>query len=346
MTTTPAPRSLLVLGGTAWLGRTVASVATARGHDVTCLARGEAGPPADGVQLVRADRREDGAYDEVAGRDWDAVLDVSWQPDLVRSALAALGPRAGSWLYVSSCSVYSDDRTPDTDESAPVHEPWAGTGTATVEDYGPAKVACEQAVLEAVGPERALLARAGLIGGRGDGSDRFGYWPARVARMQSEGEVLLAPPMDLAVSVIDVEDLATWLVDAAEQGVAGTFNALGDAVPFEQVLHACVQASGHEPVAAETSDAWLAEQGVEPWAGPESLPLWIPREEYGGFASRSNAAAKSAGLRLRPLAETTAAALAWERELGLERERRAGLSRDRELALLTALLGVDADATS
>ena len=349
--TTPAPGaapsslSLLVLGGTAWLGRTVATLAAARGHDVTCLARGESGQVPAGVRHVRADRWQEGAYDEVAGRDWDAVLDVSWQPELVRSALAALAERTGTWLYVSSGSVYADDRTPHTDESAPLHEPWAGTGAVDIESYGPAKVACEQAVLDAVGAERALLARAGLIGGHGDGSDRFGYWPARVGRMQSADEVVLAPPMASPVQVIDVEDLAAWLVRAAERRTAGTFNATGDVVTLEDVLRACVVATGNEPVAAEAEDAWLAEHGVAPWSGPGSLPLWLPQDEYAGFMTRSNEAAKAAGLELRPIADTASASLAWERELGLDRERRAGLSRDRELELLTDLLGVDASSS-
>ena len=140
----PDPIDLLVLGGTSWLGGAVARDALARGHRVTCLARGEAGTPPEGVTWVRADRREPGAYDQVALRDWDAVLDVSWQPEQVRSALAAVAAHARHWLYVSSCSVYSDDATPGTDESAPTHPPYAGTGPADIETYGPAKVACEQ----------------------------------------------------------------------------------------------------------------------------------------------------------------------------------------------------------
>ncbi|MGZ4436350.1 MAG: oxidoreductase [Nocardioidaceae bacterium] len=345
MTSTPAsgPLSLLVLGGTAWLGRAVAARAVERGHHVTCLARGESGTPAAGSELGAADRWQPGAYDEVAGRDWDAVVDVSWQPDLVRGALAALAGRASRWLYVSSCSVYADDVTPNTDEAAPLLEAWQGTGPVGIDRYGPAKVACEQAVLEAVGPERALLARAGLIAGHGDPSDRFGYWPARVARMQSPDEVVLAPPVGGSVQVIDVLDLAAWLVTCAERRTAGAFNAVGEVTDIEAVLRASVAATGNEPVAAEAEDDWLLERGVAPWSGPDSLPLWLPAE-YAGDMTRSNAAAVGAGLVLRPLAETTVAALAWERELGLDRERRSGLSAARELELLTELLGVESDA--
>ncbi|NUS51213.1 MAG: oxidoreductase [Nocardioidaceae bacterium] len=328
---------LLGLGGTSWLGGAVARDAVARGHRVTCLARGEAGTPPDGVTWVRADRREPGAYDSVADRDWHAVVDVSWQPDQVRSALAALTPRARHWVYVSSCSVYVDDATPDTDESAPLHPAHEGAGPVDIEVYGPAKVACERACVDALGAERVLLARAGLIAGYGDRSDRFGYWPARAARAQ-DGEPVLAPPGDVHTQVIDVDDLSAWLVHTAEQRVGGAFNAVGDPVPVRATLDASASAAGTRPTYREAADGWLTEQDVEPWAGPESLPLWLPQPDYAGFASRSNAAAKHAGLRLRPVADTAAAALAWERELGIDRDdRRAGLSPAREAELLERL---------
>ena len=339
-TTAAAPRALdlLVLGGTSWLGGAVARDALARGHRVTCLARGEAGTPPDGVTWVRADRREPGAYDDVAGRDWDAVLDVSWQPEQVRSALAALATRARHWLYVSSCSVYSDDTTPDTDESAPIHPPFDGTGPADIETYGPAKVACEQSCVEAMGADRVLLARAGLIGGYGDRSDRFGYWAGRAGRA-GRGDAVLAPPLDAPTQTIDVDDLSAWLVLAAEAGTGGVFNAVGEQVTVGDVLTAAGAAAGTDPRYREASDEWLAEREVAPWSGPESLPLWLPQREYAGFMTRSNAAARAAGLSLRPVSETVAAALSWERERGLDRERRAGLTPAREAALLAELDG-------
>ena len=191
--TVETPRSLLILGGTSWLGGAVARLGLELGLQVTCLARGRSGTVPPGAEHVVADRWLPGAYDEVAGRAWDAVLDLSWQPELVRGATAALAGRTGHWLYVSSVSVYSDDHTPDTDESAPVHDPWQGSGEVTVEQYGPAKVACEQAVMSVAG-EQTFVCRPGLIAGYGDPSDRFGYWPGRTARVRTAGEPVLVPP--------------------------------------------------------------------------------------------------------------------------------------------------------
>ena len=331
----PVPLDLLVLGGTSWLGGAVARHALARGHRVTCLARGEAGTPPEGVTWVRADRAADGAYDEVAARDWDFVVDVSWQPDLVRSALAALADRAGHWVYVSSCSVYADDSVPGAAEDAAVHPAHQGTGPVAVEVYGPAKVACEEAVVAAMGADRSALARAGLIGGYGDRSDRLGYWPARVDRA-TDGDPVLVPRRDTPVQVVDVEDLAAWLVHLGERRVPGVFNALGDVTTIGALLDACEAATGRRPSYAEVGDGWLADREVAPWMGPESLPLWLPRPQYAGFMTRRNDAARAAGLTLRPLSETVSATLSWERERGVHRERRAGLTPAHEAELVAA----------
>lgn len=328
--------SLLVLGGTAWLSGTVAALAAARGHQVTCLARGESGPPPEGAEWVRSDRMEPTSYAGVVGRRWDAVLDVSSEPEQVRSALTALGEVAGHWIYVSSCSVYADQSTPDATEDALTLESYTGSGSPDDESYGQAKVACEVACRTTMDSDRVLVARPGLIVGYGDPSDRFGYWPGRIAQAE-DGSPVLVPPLGAPAQVIDVRDLAAWLVRCAEDRVAGTYNAVGDVCSIADVLRACAAAVGHSPRWVEVSDAWLTAHEVEPWMGPESLPLWLPQPAYAGFMTRRNDAARAAGLDLRPLADTVPAALRWERECGLTRARRAGLSRGREDALVRAV---------
>ena len=128
--------------------------------------------------------------------------------------------------------------------------------------------------------------------------------------------------------------LAEWLVRVTEGQVAGVVNAVGDTTTVADVLAACVEASGRTPRLVAADDDWLAEQGVAPWAGEQSLPLWLPQPAYAGFMTRRNEAAHRAGLRLRPVLDTVAAALAWERECGLDRSRRAGLTPEREAELL------------
>ena len=324
---------LLVLGGTSWLGGTVASLALGRGHEVTCLARGESGTVPPGAHHVRADRRQPDAYDAVSSDEWDAVVDVSWQPELVRSALAALARRTRHWVYVSSVSVYADHATPAADESATLLPTWSGSGEAAGEEYGEAKVSCETACAELLDPAALLTARAGLIVGYGDRSDRFGYWPARFARAV-DGERILAPPKGMPVQVIDVVDLAAWLVRAAEHRIWGTYDAVGPSLTFEEVADSCAAAVGVEPELVSPEEEWLRSAAVTPWAGPESLPLWLPLTSHAGMAARAGKRARAAGLMPRPLEETVEDCLRWEREQGLDRGRRAGLTPEREADLL------------
>ncbi|WP_308797420.1 NAD-dependent epimerase/dehydratase family protein [Agromyces silvae] len=321
---------LLILGGTAWLGRALAADAVRRGHRVTCLARGEAGDSADGAELVTADRSQAGAYDAVADRDWDAVIDVTRQPGFARRAAAALADRVAHWTFVSSGNVYARQDEPGADESAELLPPLSDD-ESTPDTYGEAKSAIEQAYREALGG-RLLVIRPGLIGGPGDASGRSGYYLARAAR---DDDPMLVPAIaEAATQLIDVRDLVNWMLDSIERGLTGAFNAVGDRSTVGAYLAASREAGGHRGELVEVPGAWLAEQGVAEWSGPESLPLWIADPTWAAFQDRSNAAAVRAGLRMRPLDETLTDLLAWERAEGLDRPRGAGLTAARERELV------------
>ena len=325
---------LLVLGGTAWLGREVAAHAVAQGHDVTALARGTSGAVPDGVDLVRADRDAPGAYDDVADREWDAVVDLTRQPSHVRGALAALAERTASWVFVSSVSVYAFHEHPGTDESAAVLDP-VTEDDEDPETYGARKVACEQAVLRAV-PDRALVARSGLVAGPGDHTDRTGYWPLRFAHPASPDGAVLVPDSPIGTQVVDVRDLAAWLVDCARDGRAGVVDAVGPVVPLLRHLETARQVAGHDGELVAVSPEWLTGHGVAPWSGERSLPLWLPLPDHAGMMAHPGARARDLGLRPRPLARTLEDTLAWELASGPGRRRRAGLAPTDEVALLAA----------
>jgi nucleoside-diphosphate-sugar epimerase len=322
--------NVLVLGGTAWLGRAVATEAAARGHQVTCLARGESGTAADGVELVRADRDDPSAYDDLTGRQWDAVIDVTRQPGHARGAVLTLGAQAEHWTLVSTGNVYADLAHPMHEDDA-LRDPLADN-YAPPELYGEGKVACEEAVSALA---RHLILRAGLIGGPGDPSDRAGYWVARFAA--AGDEPVLVPDLPGAdVQLLDVRDLATFIVDAALRGVTGVMNVAGTPTTFTDFLSTAADVAGHTGDVRSAHADWLVEHDVEPWMGPRSLPLWLP-EEARGMAAMDTARAAAAGIQRRPLIETMADTLADEKARGLGRDRKAGLTRDDELALLDQL---------
>ncbi|BCB83583.1 reductase [Phytohabitans suffuscus] len=274
---------ILVLGGTAWLGRELAREALSRGHAVTCLARGESGEVAEGAALVAADRSAPEAYDAVRDRDWDAVLDVSSQPGFVRGALGALAPRARHWTYVSSCNVYADHGTPGADESAELLAP-TDLDTVGADLYGAAKVACERACAKAAG-DRLLIARSGLIGGPGDDTDRTGYWVARAARAPL-APLLVPDAPDQLTQVVDVRDLIAWLLDAAEAGTTGTYDAVGPVVPLGEWIAMSRALGGHEGPVVGADPAWLRSHEVAEFMGEESLAMWVGTPGWEAFMGR------------------------------------------------------------
>ncbi len=318
--------TVLILGGTGWLSGRIARGWLARGADVTCLARGGREAP-EGARLLVAERGESDAYREACDREWDEVVDVSSHPAHVAGAVRTLGRRTAHWTYVSSVSVYADNDLAGADESAPLAVP-AGDGDH--DDYSRAKAACEAAVTTL--GDRAGIVRPGLIVGPGDPTDRFGYWAARFAR--DDRQAVLAPEGDgLFAQVIDVDDLADFVVDAGARRWHGVVNAVGPSMRLDEMLAAIRRGAGHTGAVEVVPPSWLEDAGVAPWAGPRSLPLWLPAG-LPGFATRNAEAYRRAGGRIRPIEETIARVLDDERSRGVDRPRRAGLSADEERSLL------------
>lgn len=323
---------LLVIGGTRFLGRHFVEAALARGHAVTLFHRGRSNPglfPA--AEAVLGDR--DGGLGALAGRTWDAVLDPSgYVPRVVRQSAAALAGRAGFYAYVSSISAYAPPLAPGADESAPLAtlaDP--AVEEITGETYGGLKAACEREVARVFG-ERALVVRPGLIVGPHDTTDRFPYWPRRLAR---GGDVLAPGDGGQPVQVIDARDLAAWLLAMIERGAGGTYNATGPAGPvtMRDVLEAAALVLGVPSRLVWVDEAFLLERGVTPWT---ELPLWVPREEA-GLDEVSIARALAAGLELRPLAATVRDTLAWDlARPDSAREGSPALRPGREAELLAA----------
>jgi 2'-hydroxyisoflavone reductase len=324
--------NLLILGGTIFLGRHLVESALRRGHKVTLFNRGQHNPELfPEVEKLRGDRTED--LSALEGRTWDAVIDTcGYVPRVVRRSAEALKDAVGHYTFISSISVYPDFSTPGMDETAPVgtlEDPTVEEVTG--ETYGPLKALCEQAVEEAL-PGRTLNIRPGLIVGPFDPSDRFTYWPRRVAR---GGEVLAPAGPDFPVEIIDARDLAEWNLDMIEQGKTGVYNATGPDYPLTlgEILETCKAVSRSDAQFVWMDEKFLLENKVGPWM---ELPLWVADEEGSRFERLGSARAIADGLRYRPLEEIVRDTLEWDRTRPADVEYKAGMKPEREQELLNA----------
>lgn len=324
---------ILILGGTVFLGRHLVEAAQARGHEVTLFNRGQHNPDLfPDVEKLRGDRS--GGLDALRGRQWDAVIDTcGYVPRVVRDSAQLLADAVGHYTFISSISVYKEFSTPNADENAPlgtIEDPTVEEVTG--ETYGPLKVLCEQAAEEAM-PGRTLSLRAGLIVGPNDVSDRFTYWPVRVAR---GGDVLAPGRPEHGTQFIDVRDLAEWNIRMAEAKKTGAYNATGPdyTLTMGKLLETCKEVSGSDANLVWMDEAFLLEQSVAPWS---ELPLWVPEtEEYAGFDTVNIDRALADGLTFRPVADTVRDTLAWHETRPADREWRAGMKPEREAELLQA----------
>lgn len=314
---------ILVLGGTQFLSRAVAADAVRRGHEVVCASRGHSGGVPPGATLVRWDRDEDAPAALTGGGAYDAVVDVARQPSHVRRALAVLAD--AHWVFVSTISVYADDADPAGPGAGRLREA-IPDDVDLAEDpgaYGGLKVACERLVLDAA--DSAVVVRPGLIVGPGDPSGRFAYWGRRAG---DTGELVGPGDPSSLVQVIDVRDLATWIVTLAERRTTGTLDAVGPALPFADL----VREIAPDATVTWLPDAFLEAEGIAPWTGPDSIPVWLPRPAYDGMLAHDAQPALDAGLVVRGIAETARDTRDW---LGSDPAARiGGITREREADLL------------
>lgn len=316
----------LVLGGTGFLSHRAAESLMSAGHDVVCAARGKTGTPPAQAQFLRWDR-DDTPPPDLLRLDPDLVLDVSTNPHHVGEAVE-LFPGA-RWIYISTISVYSSMSEPGgTPENTPLHDPVVEPSDA-MEDYGGNKVACERLVHAL--PNHMIL-RPGLIVGPGDPSDRFAYWPRRLAEASSDGLPFIAPsPSSDPVQWIDVRDLADWIAALAGADARGVCDAVGPSVERDGFLDEIASLFDPVPTPIWVSPDELESESIGFWHGDRAIPLWLPLPELRGMMARDESRAVELGLRTRPLADTSRDVLAQEGRA------RTGLTRTEEISALQRL---------
>jgi len=331
----PRAGRLLVLGGTRFLGPPIVESALATGWEVTLFNRGRSNPGRFPKLEQIAGDRDAGNLDGLVGRAFDAVVDTSgYAPLHVQKACELLRDRIAHYVFVSTVSVYPDQSAANVDESTPASTltpEQIGAATTIREgsaNYGPMKAECERAAERAM-PGRVTVVRPGLIVGPDDASDRFTWWPARVAR---GGEVLAPGDGTAEVQFVDVRDLGGWCFDLAARRVVGTFNAVGFAgrLSFAELLGGCKCALNTDCSFTWVDETFLLDNKVAPY---RDLPLWLPKGRRGHFDNRK---ALAEGLRLRPVAATIADTHAWQATRPASHRWRAGLRAEREAELLAA----------
>jgi 2'-hydroxyisoflavone reductase len=322
---------LLILGGTRFLGRHLVELGVSRGHEMTLFNRGRTEPDLfPDLTLLQGDRAGDLAALETGS--WDSVIDTSgYTPSSVRASAKVLSGRVRHYTFISTLSVYKEPLERGLDESAPLHPPPKGNAdTVEPETYGPLKAAAEAALTDTF-DGTSLILRPGLIVGPHDPTDRFTYWPSRLAR---GGEVLAPGNPDRRVQFIDVRDLASWCLDLSETGTAGVFNVSGPKRPLSMkaMLDSVLKAVDGQADLTWIDENYLLDAGVQPWSG---IPLWLP-ESVNAILEVSIKAALDNGLKLRSIKRTAADTLAWDRSRSSSIVNAGGLNPARELALLEA----------
>ena len=334
--------NILVIGGTVFLGRHFVEAALKGGHTVTLFHRGKSNPDLfPEIEHIHGDRRSPDDLRRLGERSWEAVVDPSaYFPKDVELLLGEIGDRIDHYTIISSVSVYSEMGTkgPDEGSAVGVLTEEMPLDRITHENYGPLKVAAESKAEEML-PGKVLTIRPGLIVGPNDPSDRFTYWPWRIA---AGGDVLAPGKPEESVQYIDVRDLAEWMLQLIEKGVTGLFNSTGQPMTMEEFLNGVIAALNADARLVWGSEKFLEEHQVVPFM---EMPLWVP-SEANGMSRTDVSRALEEGLRLRPLEQTVLDTLEWFRTCDRwEGERRAGMKPEKEKELLELLKVEDVSAS-
>ncbi len=327
-------RTLLILGGTGFIGPHLTEQALARGWKVTHFNRGKRDP--DGVanvETLNGDRK--GQLDSLVDRRWDAVVDnTGYIPKYCKMSADLLAPNTDYCLFISSISAYASFAKPNDEKSATGVLENKDQEEITNETYGPMKALCEQYVRDAYG-ERCSIVRPGYIVGPLDPTDRFTYWPVRVAR---GGDMAAPGTPDDPIQVVDVRDLVHFMLDLVERRVKGDFNAVTPpgALTMGQLIDTSLKVTG-----ADTKVTWIDEDFLAANLKPEEMSFapWGPmRGEEAGGSLTGIERSLAEGLKSRPLAETVRDTLAWHETRPDERKTalRSGFTPEREAAILAA----------
>ncbi len=333
-----APKKILILGGTGFVGPHQVRYALSRGHQVTIFNRGRSAPGLFGknVEELAGDRASD--LSALKGRTWDAVIDesasLSSAPEWVKLSANLLKDATGQYLFISTRSVYFDtSRVPMTAE-APVltleNSPIAAGRPLT---YGHAKAYAEKEAHAAM-PGRVTVVRPGLIVGPEDDTDRFTYWPVRIAR---GGEVLMPGDGTDHVQIIDVRDLIEFCVTLVENSTFGVFNAVGPqgGQPFKTFAESIKKGVGGNASFTWVDADFLRANGANPYG--RELPVFqVMRGRSAGFARFDVSPEIKAGMKFRSTETTARDTMAWWKTLPAERQAaiKTGFTPEREQALL------------
>jgi len=336
---TDKPLKILFLGGTGFLGPHTVNHAIARGHKVTLFNRGRSRedlfPELESI-IGNRDPKIDKGLEGLKGKQWDCVIDTSgYVPRIVNASSKLLAPHCKHYLFISSISVYSNYTSIGLDETAPV-----GTlkdksiEVINNDSYGPLKAYSEQAA-ERNFEGRATIIRPGLIVGPRDRTDRYTYWPVRIAK---GGEVLAPGDGNDFVQYIDVRDLGEFIIDCLEQRQLGTFNATSpmNKETTSEMLNYCKQAISSDASLIWAETEFLQQHEILPWSG---MPVWVPRDsEMGGMSRINSLKAEQMGLKTRSRIETVSDTLQWygSQPAGRRKSLRAGISRQKEADVLKA----------